>query len=290
MCPPPGVKIQAISECNAQGTTWLFFPSELIQQSASSSLPTQRCEALTALGTPQLSASFLRACPGTWCHQYSDGDLLVDQRGESGWKHCPGCSQMWFPPLNPKCSFVKSEAFCLFSTGCTRFLPSCLQQRQGVELEGKVFYSNSCALKHWNKLMSVVSWTVCVWHVLSERAQLCASELGRRTLFMSGHMQLTNGADIWGIGPVVPHTAEQTAWLCPECLLCCWGWWWRCPLWQQSFWSASLWVRNRTGQSLLSNRVWSTSLDWHNSSQSHLALAEFRWTPAALSAPRLRVF
>lgn len=151
VCPSPDVEIQAIWECNAQGTTWLFFPSIPIQQSASSSLPTKRCGALTALGTPQLSA------------------LIFVNLGEST---ALASSQMWFSPLNPKCSSVKSEAFCSFSTGCTKFLPSWLQQRQGIQLEGKVFFSISCAIKHWNN--TVVSWIVCVWHMVSERAQLCA--------------------------------------------------------------------------------------------------------------------
>lgn len=169
------------------------------------------------------------------------------------------------------CCFVKWEAFCLFSTGCTRFLPSWLQHREGAQLEGKVFCSNSCAIKHWNKPISVVPWTVCVWHVVSERAQLRrAGELYSWVITCSWQMvQAYDKLDLW-----LPHSGEQTAWLSSEGLLWCWDCWWRNPLWQESSWSASLWVRNRMGLSLLSNRVWSTSLDQHSCSQSHLALAE----------------
>lgn len=69
-------------------------------------------------------------------------DLLEAQGVYLGSSSAPASSQMQFFPLNPlrfrHLALVKSEGFCLLSTGCITFLPSWLQQRQGVQLEGKV--------------------------------------------------------------------------------------------------------------------------------------------------------
>lgn len=152
----------------------------LIQWSASSSLPVRRCGAVTALGAPQLSARLpwgLCQGPGSACAAVSaHEDLLEAPRVYLGASSVLASSQMQFFPLNPMwfrdLALVKSEGFCLLSTGCITFLPSWLQQRQGVKLEGKVSW--------WEQegMDGVLSW----WHDSTGFAPLPTGRCIKQTL------------------------------------------------------------------------------------------------------------